>query len=81
MFGDFPMKFADNEVNLGDTIASQVLEMSVALTIEKKVQQDKRSHVRSKVSYGRLQNASGGRYGRCLGLVGASKAPLPACKL
>ena len=37
MFGDFQMKFVENEVYLGDTVSSQGLEKSVEMTIENRV--------------------------------------------
>ena len=37
MFGDFKMKFVENEVYLGDVISSQGLDMSVVQTIEKRM--------------------------------------------
>jgi hypothetical protein len=36
MFGDFMMKFVENEVYLGDVISSQGMEDSVLLTLEKR---------------------------------------------
>ena len=36
MFGEFEMKFVENEVYLGDIISSQGLESSVKLTVEKR---------------------------------------------
>ena len=62
MFGDFQMKFVEEEVYLGDVISAQGLETSVERTIEKQMSKIKGAMYEA--------YASGGRHGWCLGSVG-----------